>query len=99
MDIEEALAAPPAPEIPTMYRWVSTSRSPKDGMIVEGATPAMSLAFAVPPGVLTEIPVPVVKQKTVCAVEGCGQDRKYRLVRDWERGACGMAHLKILQAS
>ncbi|KAF6750092.1 hypothetical protein DFP72DRAFT_911770 [Ephemerocybe angulata] len=32
-----------------------------------------------------------------CAVEGCGERRKYRLVRDWTRGACGMGHLKILE--
>ena len=33
----------------------------------------------------------------VCAVEGCAAKRKYRLVRDWERGACGMDHLRILE--
>jgi Ino eighty subunit 2 len=35
----------------------------------------------------------------VCAVEGCTGKRKYRLVRDWERGACGMDHLHILECS
>ncbi|KAF6755681.1 PAPA-1-like conserved region-domain-containing protein [Ephemerocybe angulata] len=38
---------------------------------------------------------PRVEQR--CAVEGCGERRKYRLVRDWTRGACGMGHLKILE--
>ena len=33
----------------------------------------------------------------VCAVNGCTAKRKYRLVRDWERGACGMDHLHILE--
>jgi len=33
----------------------------------------------------------------VCGVEGCTARRKYRLVRDWERGACGMDHLHILE--
>ena len=33
----------------------------------------------------------------VCEVEGCTAKRKYRLVRDWERGACGMDHLHILE--
>jgi Ino eighty subunit 2 len=33
----------------------------------------------------------------VCAVDGCTAKRKYRLVRDWERGACGMDHLHILE--
>ena len=33
----------------------------------------------------------------VCAVDGCTAKRKYRLVRDWERGACGMDHLHVLE--
>jgi Ino eighty subunit 2 len=33
----------------------------------------------------------------VCEAEGCTAKRKYRLVRDWERGACGMDHLNILE--
>jgi Ino eighty subunit 2 len=32
-----------------------------------------------------------------CDVPGCQEGRKYRLVRDWERGACGMGHLKVLE--
>ncbi|KAF9035003.1 hypothetical protein BDZ89DRAFT_1011776 [Hymenopellis radicata] len=97
MDVDEAPVVIPEPQIPTMYRWVSTSRPPRDGMDVEGK---MSLAFAIPPSLLSEIPPPpVIKAKPLCAVEGCGSERKYRLVRDWERGACGMSHLKILEAS
>ncbi|KAF5392069.1 hypothetical protein D9757_003335 [Collybiopsis confluens] len=33
----------------------------------------------------------------VCAVSGCGLERKYRLVKDWKIGACGMEHLKVLE--
>jgi Ino eighty subunit 2 len=33
----------------------------------------------------------------VCDVEGCSARRKYRLVRDWEGGACGMDHLHVLE--
>jgi Ino eighty subunit 2 len=33
----------------------------------------------------------------VCDVDGCMATRKYRLVRDWEHGACGMEHLHILE--
>ncbi|TFK19481.1 hypothetical protein FA15DRAFT_601369 [Coprinopsis marcescibilis] len=33
----------------------------------------------------------------VCAVEGCGGKRKYRCLKDWTVGACGMAHLKVLE--
>lgn len=32
-----------------------------------------------------------------CAVPGCGATRKYRLVRNWQIGACGMSHLKMLE--
>jgi Ino eighty subunit 2 len=34
----------------------------------------------------------------ICAIAGCGAKRKYRLVRDWTIGACGMGHLKVLEA-
>ena len=34
----------------------------------------------------------------MCAVEGCGEKRKYRWVKDWTVGACGMGHLKLLDA-
>ncbi|KAI0704930.1 hypothetical protein BC835DRAFT_1468555 [Cytidiella melzeri] len=33
-----------------------------------------------------------------CDVEGCKVYRKYRLAKDFQRGACGMAHLKQLEA-
>ncbi|KAI0361760.1 hypothetical protein OH77DRAFT_1444597 [Trametes cingulata] len=33
-----------------------------------------------------------------CDVQGCTATRKYRLVRDFQRGACGLAHLKVLEA-
>lgn len=32
----------------------------------------------------------------VCAVAGCGQPRKYRSVKDWTIGACGIEHLKAV---
>ena len=34
----------------------------------------------------------------VCDVVGCKVPRKYRLVKDWKRGACGMEHLKVLES-
>ena len=38
-------------------------------------------------------------QSPKCDLEGCGRLRKYRLVSDWKKGACGMEHLKALQAA
>ncbi|TEB26137.1 hypothetical protein FA13DRAFT_1112228 [Coprinellus micaceus] len=37
-------------------------------------------------------------EPAICAIAGCGAKRKYRLVRDWTIGACGMGHLKVLEA-
>ncbi len=34
----------------------------------------------------------------MCDVQGCTAVRKYRLVRDFQKGACGMGHLKLLEA-
>ncbi|KAK0196950.1 hypothetical protein F5146DRAFT_1129747 [Armillaria mellea] len=124
---EEAL---PAPIIPVMYRWISSSRPltvdpspgaeekmdvddkvPEEKMDVDGAAEKekpdsnegkkMILTFSVPPSLLPEgethppaPPKPIPK----CNVEGCQLNRKYRLVRNQDMGACGMAHLKLLQA-
>ncbi|CDO72357.1 hypothetical protein BN946_scf184977.g54 [Trametes cinnabarina] len=33
-----------------------------------------------------------------CDVPGCTASRKYRLVRDFQKGACGLSHLKALEA-
>ncbi|KAH7906976.1 hypothetical protein BJ138DRAFT_1161317 [Hygrophoropsis aurantiaca] len=49
---------------------------------------------------LTNIPITpeaTKKQPPVCDVEGCTRARKYRLVKDWMRGACGMEHLRVLE--
>ncbi|KAG2028421.1 PAPA-1-like conserved region-domain-containing protein, partial [Suillus americanus] len=40
---------------------------------------------------------PLPKEKPQCDVPGCTETRKYRLVRDWVRGACGLMHLKVLE--
>ena len=40
---------------------------------------------------------PQAPSTAVCDVEGCSAKRKYRLVLDWERGACGMDHLHVLE--
>lgn len=41
--------------------------------------------------------IPPAVQPT-CDVQGCTSTRKYRLVRDFQKGACGMGHLKQLEA-
>jgi Ino eighty subunit 2 len=92
---------------PIMYRWVSSLRE----VPVEGGERRieMGITFSVPENVIpqpsdkTDI-IPDENQKKiqaargpgVCAVEGCGKPRKYRLPRDWTIGACDSTHLRIL---
>ena len=77
--------------VPTMYRWSSTTMSPSG---------EMTLAFSVPVSALPPVPSETrwpVGETPVCDVSGCARARKYRLVTDWVKGACGMAHLKMLE--
>ncbi|KAH0834657.1 hypothetical protein J3R83DRAFT_10167 [Lanmaoa asiatica] len=91
--------------IPTMYRWISTTK-PLVGAaepVSQEADGQMKLTFSVPVSVLPQDTTPPsdVKmpptEKPVCDVSGCTQARKYRLVKDWLKGACGLEHLKILE--
>ena len=102
MDVDEDLTAarsPPAPIPPLMYRWMSTSRTSSN------AEKHMILSFSVPPSVLHDDQLSKVvlspsappASHPICDVDGCRSERKYRLVGDWSRGACGMAHLNILE--
>lgn len=94
--------------VPTMYRWISTSRTtaPVEGT-QEAPETTMALSLCVP---IAALPQPEAlggaDEKTTqslppprprCDVEGCEALRKYRLVKDWEKGACGMPHLKALE--
>ncbi|KAI0348652.1 hypothetical protein BDW22DRAFT_1437741 [Trametopsis cervina] len=117
---EEGLEEGPAiPILPTMYRWISTTKIPGGEA---GTEPRMVMSFSVPVSVL---PTPVTTPATElaagmdvdrllkstptsalrpprpvqnCDVDGCDAQRKYRLVKDFQRGACGIAHLKQLEA-
>jgi len=88
---------------PEMYRWVSnaaglsfsvpvgilpsTPEGGGNGMVVDSSTSSKMLSK------LRSTPAPL----PLCDVRNCGEVRKYRLVSDWEKGACGMVHLKVLQ--
>lgn len=108
--------------VPTMYRWVSTSRVPvtqngsgNDGEASEKGKEKekekemkMRIMFGVPVSVLPPSTPPSTAVEPVkptplarpmpCAAPGCGNPFKYRLVKDWTRGACGIACLKILES-
>jgi len=90
------------PVQPVMYRWISTLRGgPENG------EKTMSLSFSVPTsvsGMVTRAATGATDEEGTakvarvrCDVEGCTELCKYRLVKDWRRGACGMVHLKVLE--
>ncbi|KAH7882854.1 hypothetical protein F5I97DRAFT_140843 [Phlebopus sp. FC_14] len=96
-EVPEAEVGEPVEDIPTMYRWVSTTRAPSTG-----DEDKMRLTFSVPVSLLGAARGGCGTRaggasKGVCDVGGCGEVRKYRLVKDWRRGACGMEHLQKLE--
>lgn len=85
-----------------MYRWVSGA----SGITLSIPTTLLRhpLDPSPPPGgegMAVDAGADAVPRKlkgvAMCDVQSCGVPRKYRLVGDWERGACGMEHLKVLQ--
>ena len=103
MDIVEE---PPEEVKPIMYRWVSSlkavpsSLGDSDRQVEMGITFSVPEAF-IPPPVNTEESIDLEKLRAargpgICAVQGCGRQRKYRLPRDWTIGACDSTHLKIV---
>lgn len=99
MDIVE----PPKDIKPLMYRWVSSLRSiPVEGA---GETVGMGITFSVPEVLFTPAPACETTPSPrlgagpgVCAIDGCGKPRKYRLPKDWTIGACDSAHLRLLSS-
>jgi Ino eighty subunit 2 len=96
-------AEPQATEVvPTMYRWISSARTSRTEN--EGVVRSMTLTFSVPVGTVGKVSgedaMPVDRTEKapalLCDVNGCTQVRKYKLVKDGRRGACGMSHLKLL---
>jgi Ino eighty subunit 2 len=108
-----AAAAPAVEVIPTRYRWISTLRPFPDAPAGDKMFLSFSVPPSLLPtihqsatGVDADGDVKMeTKQEqelramapAVCDVEGCLAKRKYRLVLDWERGACGMDHLHVLE--
>ena len=104
MDIVEE---PPEEVKPVMYRWVSSLKVVPSSIGNTNRQVEMGITFSVPeafvpsPAVSREESIELEKNRAargpgVCAVEGCGQVRKYRLPRDWTIGACNSTHLRIV---
>jgi Ino eighty subunit 2 len=110
-DAEEIIEDLPEPPAPTMFRWISSARLVEE--VPNGiATRATSFTFAVPqsldPATRDEARQAMASQQQEtarrattnviqCAVAGCSAPRKYRLVKNWTSGACGLGHLKVLE--
>ncbi|KAH8100622.1 hypothetical protein BXZ70DRAFT_164814 [Cristinia sonorae] len=106
-------SAAPALIIPTTYRWVSSTKIVEDTAKEKAMALSFAIPVSVFPTqeysesaevkmdvdpLSPSAPLPPITKKPLCDVEGCGIVRKYRLVKDWQRGACGMAHLKALES-
>ncbi|KAF7325092.1 PAPA-1 domain-containing protein [Mycena kentingensis (nom. inval.)] len=98
---ENGAATPPAADVSMEESTTGVPAEPRTENDMN--TNSMRFVFGVPLSALTELPAPSKtpppRSPAVCAVDGCEKDRKYRLVGgDWGVGACGMGHLKMLQA-
>src|ERR1700761_7582379 len=93
-----------------MYRWISNKeglsfaipmgflpklRTPPGETESEAQAPASQPQVTLPNHNVNLYPARPIPQ---CSVSGCEAQRKYRLVKSFERGACGMEHLRVLQA-
>ena len=106
------MAITEVPVVPVMYRWISTSKGREAADDRGSLEKTMTLSFSVPISVMgvaiatspehadkaqaRTAPVKI-DGPSLCDVAGCTALRKYRLVEDWTRGACGMQHLKLLE--
>ncbi|THU83606.1 hypothetical protein K435DRAFT_424949 [Dendrothele bispora CBS 962.96] len=80
--------------LPSSLTPAPTSSMPQSGSVSRAETPTVT--DTVPATKSTPV-AHVRPPAAMCAVDGCGVKRKYRLVSDWTKGACGMEHLKVLE--
>jgi Ino eighty subunit 2 len=108
-DSEDSTPSKTPPET-TSYRWVSNA-SGISFSVPSSFLPSASLEgeMDVDNSTLPETDQPKPSENynvnphparppTKCSFDGCELMRKYRLVKNFEAGACGMEHLKLLQA-
>ncbi|KAL5507536.1 hypothetical protein ACEPAH_6992 [Sanghuangporus vaninii] len=93
---ETSMPAAPPP-VPTLFRWVSSSKS--DGLALSFSVPPSLLLDSGTPQNTTTTRPPPSKRTPQCDVSGCTLPRKYKLVKDPTKGGCGIEHLKALQVS
>lgn len=81
-------------EEPDMYRWTSNAA----GLSFSVPAVALTSALSSSRNDVTQVRARDLPRSS-CDVINCGKERKYRLVKNWKRGACGMEHLKILEST
>lgn len=82
-----------------VWRWVSTQSGIRLGVPSEVVDSGMATSgLEQHSGAHAEHPPATMSAKppAVCNVSGCEARRKYRLVHDFELGACGLDHLRVL---
>lgn len=81
------------------YRWVSSSKDASVALSFSLPQVANGLQTDGETTSFTPSQPPVTRPTATCAVSGCTLTRKYRLAgaSDFEKGACGMDHLKLLK--
>lgn len=100
-DADESVSATQAPVLPTLFRWVSSSKpdAPAFSFSVPASffpEPAEGENSPAPAAAAVAKP-PAPKPIPTCDVKGCTLPRKYKLVKNPTMGGCGMEHLKALQ--
>ena len=108
-DAEDASVPVPVPALPTLFRWVSSSKldTPALSFSVpvaylpdqppDGENGVGAGGAPVPPLAISPLKPPEPKPVPLCDVKGCQLPRKYKLVKNPTMGGCGMEHLKMLQ--
>lgn len=91
----EANSPPPPRPPPSLFRSISSIRSGAFVVTLSAPEdPDYVAKLASPPAVsFPQVPTPAL-----CTIDGCGRPRKYRCVGAFERGGCGLEHLRIAQA-
>ncbi|KAG9088795.1 hypothetical protein FRC06_001846 [Ceratobasidium sp. 370] len=81
------------------YRWVSSTKNASITLTFSLPDTTNDLLVAAENPTLITPSQPITRPPAVCAVTGCTAQRKYRLpgASDFETGACGMDHLKLLK--
>ncbi|KAF8498417.1 hypothetical protein JB92DRAFT_2984659 [Gautieria morchelliformis] len=80
-----------------VWRWVSNSSGIRLGVPSEVVDIGDAARMDAASNALDEHMKP--RPAAICNVPGCCGRRKYRLVRDFEQGACGIEHLRVLSSA